>query len=83
MHVYFKLYLLLYSTNTKAFVTGGILISAFTDNVLFVFNSLDFAQVLFSTIVFSAKCVLGGLFNYGVKKMVDNKIFKGGNNEQH
>lgn len=83
MHIYFKLYLLLYSTNTKAFVLGGVLVSAFTDNVMFVFNSIDFAQLAFYTLVFSGKCVLGGLLNFGLKKLFDHKLFKGGNNEQH
>lgn len=83
MHIYIKLYELLYSTNTKAFVVGGILINALTDNVQFVFNSIDFAHVAFYTLVFSGKCVLGGLLNFGLKKLFDHKLFKGGNNEQH
>ncbi len=80
---YIKLYELLYSTNTKAFVVGGIAINALSDNVQFVFNSIDFAQVAFYTAVFSGKCVLGGLLNFGLKKIFDHKFFKGGSNEQH
>lgn len=83
MHIYFKLYTLLFSTNTKAFVVGGVLINAINDNVQFIIDNISLNNVVFSTLVFSGKCILGGFINLCVKKVLDIQLFKGGKNEQH
>lgn len=78
MHLQSIIYSILFATNTKAFVAGGVLINISTSSFAFLFDSLDFHHVAFSTMVFAGKCVFGGAINLGIKKALDNKIFKGG-----
>ena len=76
MHLQTIIYSILFATNTKAFVAGGVLINISSFTVLF--ESLNYDHVAFSALVFFGKCVLGGAVNLAIKKAVDAKIFKGG-----
>lgn len=70
MHIFFTIHLWLFSTNTKAFVSGGILINA-SSSVPTLLDGIDFTQITFYTAVFTGKCILGGILNLGIKRFLD------------